>query len=78
MPCRMVSPVIEELAEEYKDTVTIAKVNVDNENALAARFEIMSIPTVILFKDGVEVKRFVGVQPKKAYEAELIKLSREG
>jgi len=71
MPCRMVAPVIEELAEEYKGSVTVAKVDVDNESALAARYGIMSIPTVILFNNGAEVKRFIGVQPKKTYESEL-------
>jgi len=71
MPCRMVAPVIEDLAEEYKGSVTVAKVDIDKESALAARYGIMSIPTVILFNDGVEVKRFIGVQPKKTYEQEL-------
>jgi len=71
MPCRMVSPIIEELAEEYKDSVTVAKVNVENEKALAVRSKVMSIPTVVLFKDGVEVKRIVGAEPKEVYEKEL-------
>jgi thioredoxin 1 len=71
MPCRMVAPVIEELAEKYKDSVTVAKVNVDEENTLAARYNVMSIPTVILFKDGIEIKRFVGVQIKEKYEQAL-------
>jgi len=71
MPCRMIAPIIEELAEEYKGSVTVAKVDIDDESALAARYGIMSIPTVILFNNGVEVKRFVGVQPKKTYDLEL-------
>jgi len=71
MPCRMVAPIIEQLAEEFKDSVAFAKVDVDEESALAARYGIMSIPTVILFKDGSEVKRFIGVQPKDAYRAAL-------
>jgi len=71
MPCKMVAPVIEELAAEYEGSVTIAKVDVDNEGGLAARYGVRSIPTVILFKDGAEVKRFVGVQPKATYAAEL-------
>ena len=71
MPCRMVAPVIEELADEYAGRVTVAKVNIDNENALAVRLEIMGIPTVILYSDGVEVKRFIGVQSKATYEAGL-------
>jgi len=71
MPCKMVAPVIEELASEYEGTVTVAKVDVDSESAIAARFGIMGIPTVLLFKDGAEVKRFVGVQPKNVYENAL-------
>jgi len=71
MPCKMVSPVIEALAEEYKGSVTVAKVDVDAENKLASRFEITGIPTVIFFKDGAEARRFVGVQPKEVYESVL-------
>jgi len=67
----MVAPVIEELASEYEGRVTVAKVDIDSESALAARYEVMSIPTVIIFKDGVEVKRIIGVQTKEAYEDEL-------
>jgi len=71
MPCRMVAPIIDELAAEYEGKITVAKVDIDTESSLAARFDIMSIPTVILFKDGLEVKRFIGVQPKNTYEKEL-------
>ena len=71
MPCKMVSPVIEELAEEYEGKVTVAKVDVDSEGPIAMRYDIMSIPTVILFKDGAEKTRFVGVQPKETYAAAL-------
>ena len=70
-PCTMIAPIIEELTVEYEGRVTVAKVDVENESALAARFNVMSIPTVVLFIDGVEVKRFVGVQPKETYAAEL-------
>jgi len=71
MPCRMLAPIIEDLAEKYKGSVTVAKVDVDKEDALAARYNVMSIPTVILFKEGVEAKRIVGVQAKEKYEKEL-------
>ena len=71
MPCRMVAPVIDELAAEYEGKVTFGKVNVDDENALAARYDVMTIPTLILFDNGAEVKRLVGVQPKEVYEKEL-------
>ena len=70
-PCKMVAPIIDELAAEYEGKVTVAKVDIDNESDLASRFDILSIPTVILFSDGAEVRRFVGVQKKAAYRAEL-------
>lgn len=60
-PCRMVSPVIDNIAEEYAGRVSVGKVNVDEEGALAAEYAIVSIPTVILFKNGKEVKKLVGV-----------------
>jgi thioredoxin 1 len=71
MPCKMLAPVIEEIAEEYGGTVKVAKVDVDAEGELAAEFGVMSIPTVVLMKDGVETKRFVGVQPTEVYTAAL-------
>ena len=71
MPCRMVSPIIEELAEDFKDSITVAKVDIDNEVGLATRYEILSIPTVILFNNGIEEKRFIGVQPKAVFVAGL-------
>jgi thioredoxin 1 len=67
MPCKMLAPVIEEIAAELKDSVKTAKVDVDAEGELAMEYGVMSIPTVIVFKDGREVKRFVGVQPKEVY-----------
>jgi thioredoxin 1 len=70
-PCRMVSPIIDELAEEYAGSITVAKVNVDDEGALASQFGVSSIPTVILFTDGQETKRFVGAQPKTVYQSAL-------
>ena len=72
MPCKMVAPVIEGLAAEHEGKVRIGKVDIDKENALAARFDIMSIPTVIVFQDGAEVKRLIGVQPKATYEAAIL------
>ena len=71
MPCKMVAPIIEELAAENEGRLTFAKVDVDSEGSLAARYGIQSIPTVVLFKDGVEEKRFIGVQPKAIYQAAL-------
>ena len=67
MPCKMLAPIIEEIAEELGDSLKTAKVDVDAEGELAMEYSIMSIPTVIIFIDGKEVKRFVGVQPKEAF-----------
>ncbi|MCH5150390.1 MAG: thioredoxin [Spirochaetales bacterium] len=64
-PCRMLSPIVDEVADEC-DTVKVCKVNVDNEQALAARFGIMSIPTLVLFKNGNIMNKMIGVQPKAA------------
>lgn len=59
-PCRMVSPVIDQIAEEYKGKIVVGKVNVDDEGALAAEYAVVSIPTVILFKDGKPIEKLVG------------------
>jgi len=65
MPCKMMVPVLNELAEETNGKVIIAKVNVDEQKATAAKFSIRSIPTMILFQNGKEVKRIVGVKTKE-------------
>ena len=63
-PCRMIAPVLEELAKEMAGRVRVAKLNVDENPAIATRFNVMSIPTLLVLKDGREVERIVGVQPK--------------
>ncbi len=70
-PCRMVAPVLEELAQEYAGRVKVAKLNVDANRETAARYDIMSIPTVILFKDGQVAKQVVGALPKESLVREL-------
>ena len=67
-PCRMAGPAIDELAEEYKDKAIIGKVNIDEEKELAEKYGVMSIPTVIVFKDGKEVDRKIGFPGKEAYQ----------
>ena len=64
-PCRMVAPIIEELAADYDGRVVVAKLNTDENPQTPAKYGIMGIPTMIIFKDGQEVERFVGVRPKK-------------
>lgn len=66
MPCRMIAPIVEEIAEEMDGKAVVGKVNVDDEGELAMQFGVASIPTLIVFKDGKEVKRVVGVQSKAA------------
>ncbi|MBS7299331.1 MAG: thioredoxin [Eubacteriales bacterium] len=61
-PCRMVSPIIDSLAEEYGDKIKVCKVNVDAEGALASEFAVVSIPTVLVIKDGKIVERSVGAK----------------
>lgn len=70
-PCKMLSPVIEDLAGKYDGKALVGKVNVDDEPNLAMRFGVMSIPTVIFLKDGKEIDRKVGVMPPQAYTAVL-------
>jgi thioredoxin 1 len=65
-PCRMVAPVLEEIAAEKADALTVAKVDVDANPATARDFQVVSIPTLILFKDGKPVKRIVGAKGKAA------------
>ena len=66
-PCRMLGPVIEELAIEYEGRVVVGKVDVDNNQEFAAKYGVRNIPTVLVFKDGEVVGRQVGVAPKKIY-----------
>ena len=66
-PCRMLGPYVEHLGEQYEGKVLVGKVNVDEENELAMRYGVMSIPTVIFFKDGKEIDRKVGLMPTEAY-----------
>ena len=70
-PCKMLSPVISELADEYEGKVKVGKVNVDEEPELAAKFSIASIPTVVLFKDGEIAETSVGYRPKQQLEEML-------
>ncbi|MCW3048614.1 MAG: trxA [Solirubrobacterales bacterium] len=69
-PCRVVAPVLEEIAAERED-LRIVKLNVDENQQTAAKFEVLSIPTLILFKNGEVAKKVIGAYPKRKLEAEL-------
>lgn len=70
-PCRRLAPLVEELAEEYDGRVTFTKLNTDESPAIAARYGIMSIPTIMVFKGGQPVKQVVGLRPKKDLKQNL-------
>lgn len=70
-PCKMQLPIVEELSTELQGTATIAKVNVDEQPELASQFGVMSIPTLILFKDGQPVDKLVGLQSKDSLKAKI-------
>ena len=70
-PCRMVGPIVEEIAGEYASKISVAKLNVDENPQTAMQYDVMSIPTMIVYQDGVEKKRIVGARPKQALLAEL-------
>ncbi|MHB8190154.1 MAG: thioredoxin [Ferrimicrobium sp.] len=70
-PCKMIAPILEEIAQEREGQIAIGKLNVDESLQIARRFEIMSIPTLMLFKDAEPVKRIVGALPKRSLLREL-------
>lgn len=70
-PCRMMAPVIDELADEFSQNAKICKLNVDDNTEIASRYKVMSIPTVLIFKGGAEVSRDVGVKNKDYFTEKL-------
>ncbi len=70
-PCRMVSPIVEELAEEYEDQIKVAKVDVDESQRTAQKFNVRSIPSILFFKDGEHVDTVVGAVPKGQLEEKI-------
>jgi thioredoxin 1 len=71
MPCKMLAPVIDEIADEYAGRLTVGKVDTDANRQIAIKFGITAIPTLILFKGGQMVKKFVGLQQKRDLKAAL-------
>jgi len=70
-PCRMVSPIIEELAQEYAGKILFGKLNVDENRNVAMQYQLMSIPTMLVFKNGGLVDRIIGAMPKKILEPRI-------
>lgn len=70
-PCKMIAPIVEALAKEYDGKVKIGKLDVDSNGAIAQKYKVMSIPTIIIFKDGKAVDTLVGAVPKQQLEAKL-------
>jgi len=70
-PCKMIAPILEEIASEHAGKLTVAKLNVDENPDIARRFDVMSIPTLIVFKDGSAQKRLIGAKGKGQLLAEL-------
>jgi len=73
-PCKIVGPIVEEIAKEFEGKVKVGKVNVDENTETAGKFGVMSIPTIAIFQKGKLVKAMVGVQDKKTLQTELNKL----
>lgn len=73
MPCRMLAPTIDELAEAYKGKAKVGKVDTDSNRDVSVKYGISAIPTILLFKDGQVIKKFVGLSPKAEFAAELDK-----
>jgi len=70
-PCRVVGPILEEIAKERSEELKVVKLNTDENQQTAVSFQVLSIPTMILFRNGQETKRIIGAYPKKRLEAEL-------
>ena len=70
-PCKVLSPIVEELANEYEGKIKVGKVNVDENNNLAMKYNVMSIPTLKFFKDGKMIGELIGAAPKATVEAQL-------
>lgn len=70
-PCKMIAPIVEEIASEYADKIKVGKLNTDDNQQTAAKFGVMSIPTLMIFKGGEAVERIVGAQAKETLTAKI-------
>ena len=75
-PCRLIAPVVQKIADNHTDKITVAKLNVDENPQTAMSYDVMSIPTLIVYKDGVEKKRIVGARPEHVLVAEIAEFLR--
>jgi thioredoxin 1 len=73
-PCQMIAPVVEQVAEEFKDALRVVKLDVDTNQRSATSYGVQSIPTLLIFKDGKEVKRLVGFMPKDRLSGEVSRI----
>ena len=71
MPCKIIAPAVESLAEEMKDKIKFGKANVDDSPELATELSVLNIPTLLIFKDGQEISRIVGINSKEALETKI-------
>src|SRR3990167_3386270 len=74
MPCVMMSPVLEELSEKFRGKIKFGKINVDDNQALAQKFNVVSIPNFVLFKNGKKTEQFIGAMPLEDFEKKLMKV----
>ena len=72
-PCRMMTPVLDEVEKELKGKATVAKLDIDHSSAIAAKFQVTSVPTLVLFKDGKEIDRLIGVRDAEAIKSFISK-----
>jgi thioredoxin 1 len=70
-PCRIIEPIVDEIASEYADKLKVGKLNTDENQQVPTKFGVMSIPTLMIFKDGKVVERIVGAQPKQALTSKI-------
>lgn len=73
-PCKIMSPIVEEISEDYDGKIKVGKIDVDKQNTLSNKFKISSIPTIVILKDGEVIKTFIGVQDKKTITDEIDKI----
>lgn len=76
-PCKMIAPIVDELARDYKGKLKVAELDVDNGTGTATEFGVMNIPTIMFFKDGKEYKRIIGANPKRVFENTIKELIGE-